>query len=187
MKLTSRSTLAETASVVGEAMRAAGIRGVLTGGGCASVQSDGVYTSRDLDFVLDGPTDQNALDAALAAVGYVRRKDRYVHPRCPFWLEFPPGPLGIGSDIAITPAVITVEGRRILALSPTDACRDRLAAFYHWDDRQSLDAAVAIARRHRLNHARIRAWSGREGAAAKYAEFVTALAEARRQNRRGDR
>ena len=168
-------------------MRAAGIRGVLTGGGCASVQSGGIYTSRDLDFVLDGPTDQRTLDAALSAVGYVRRDDRYIHPRCPFWLEFPPGPLGIGSDTAIEPAVITVEGRRILALSPTDACRDRLAAFYHWDDRQSLDTAVAIARRHRVNQARIRTWSAREGAAAKYAEFLSALAALRRQNRRGAR
>jgi len=175
VKLTARSTLAETASVVGAAMRAAGIRGVLTGGGCASVQSGGIYTSRDLDFVLDGPTDQRALDAALATVGYVRQDDRYLHPHCRFWLEFPPGPLGIGSDIAIEPAVITVEGRRILALSPTDACRDRLAAFYHWDDRQSLETAIAIAKRHRVNQARIRAWSAREGAAGKYAEFVSAL------------
>src|SRR5688572_196257 len=146
-------------------MRAAGIRGVLTGGGCASVQSGGIYTSRDLDFVLDGPTDQRTLDAALAAVGYVRRDDRYIHPGCPFWLELPPGPLGLGSDTAI----------------------DRLAAFYHWDDRQSLDTAVAIARRHRVDQARIRKWSGREGAAAKYAEFLSALAALRRQNRRGAR
>ena len=82
---------------------------------------------------------------------------------------------------SIVPAVIIVEGRRILALSPTDACRDRLAAFYHWDDRQSLTTAVAIARRHRVNQRTIRAWSAKEAALDKYAEFVAALKPAPRR------
>jgi hypothetical protein len=64
-----------------------------------------------------------------------------------FFVEFPVGPLGIGRDLAVKPVQIRIGGgaRRIRALSATDCCRDRLAAFYHWNDRQSLDAAVDIA------------------------------------------
>lgn len=47
--------------------------------------------------------------------------------------------------------MLRVGRGRTLALSPTDACRDRLAAFYHWSDRGGLAAAVAIAQRHRVN------------------------------------
>jgi hypothetical protein len=70
---------------------------------------------------------------------------------------------------------------RTLALSPTDSCRDRLAAFYHWGDRQSLDVEVAIATLNRINLAVIRRWSGGERAADLFEEFRAELARARRR------
>lgn len=68
----------------------------------------------------------------------------------------------------------------VAALSATDSCRDRLAAFYHWSDRQSLRSAVEIAARQRVNMRLIRTWSGREGATEKFAEFQDELARRRR-------
>lgn len=73
---------------------------------------------------------------------------------------------------------------RALVLSPTDSCRDRLAAFYHWNDRQSLEVAVAIARRNRVNMAAIRRWSIAEGAARGFDEFLAELKGARRPRSR---
>jgi hypothetical protein len=64
-------------------------------------------------------------------------------------------------------------------LSATDSCRDRLAAFYHWNDRQSLRVAVLIARRARVDMKRLRAWSAVEGAAGKFAEFGRELGRGR--------
>lgn len=34
-------------------------------------------------------------------------------------------------------------------LSPTDCCKDRLAAFLHWSDRSGLQQALAVARAQR--------------------------------------
>ena len=65
--------------------------------------------------------------------------------------------------------------------SPTDSCRDRLAAFYHWDDRQSLEVAIQIARRQRVNQALIRRWSDEEGFAEMYQEFLTYMRRKKRQ------
>ncbi len=117
----------------------------------------------------------------MASVGFRRRRDRYVHPRLPFYAEFPRGPLAVGGDYRIKP-VERARGRaRTLALSPTDSCRDRLAAFYHWGDRQSLAVAVAIATRNAIKLAAIRRWSADEGAAGLFEEFMAELARARRR------
>ena len=98
--------------------------------------------------------------------------NRYVHARAPFWIEFPRGPLAIGGDLQIEPCVLGKPGRSSLALSPSDSCRDRLAAFYHWNDLQSLAVAIEIAARHDLDLRLIRRWSAAEGHAERCTEFL---------------
>ncbi len=187
MRITPRSSLADVAVSVGDALRRAGIRAVLTGGACAHLYSGGAYLSRDADFVLVAPCTREDLDRTLATVGFMRARDRYVHPVAPFFVEFPRGPLGIGEDVRIRPVWKTRRSARTLALSATDACRDRLAAFYHWNDRQSLAAAVAIARRNRIAFAKVRDWSRREGRLDGYVAFLAELRRARAEGRRPGR
>jgi len=178
LKLSKRSSLADVAVTTGDALRRAGIRAVLTGGACANLYSGGVYQSSDADFVLAGHCSTKDVVQALSTVGFTREGDRYVHRLLPFFVEFPSGPLGIGRDLRIRPVWRSRKAAKTLALSATDACRDRLAAFYFWKDQQSLAAAVAIAARHRVGFAKIRAWSRNEGHAEGYASF---LAELRRE------
>ena len=134
-----------------------------------SIYTDGLYVSKDADFVIQSafPGLQRRLDEALASLGFVRDRDRYVHNLTSFFVEFPPGPLSIGSDLRIEPVEVKVGDATALLLSPTDSCRDRLASFYFWGDRQALDLAVAIARRHEVNFRAIRRWSKNEGALQK--------------------
>ena len=133
----------------------------------------------DADFVLAGSPSTKAIDAALAPLGFSRQGRRYTHPLVQFSVDFPSGPLGIGSDVNLRPVLKSHKNSRALLLSPTDACRDRLAAYYHWRDIQSLTTAVAIARRQKLAFAKIRAWSAREGYAQGYAEFLAELRRSR--------
>ena len=177
MKLTRRSSLADVAAAVSEALRSAGLSAVLTGGACATFYTEGAYQSHDLDFIMQtaGGT-RRTLDDAMASIGFVRRADRYVHPATPYFVEFPRGPLAIGGDFNIKPVELRVGGGSTTALSPTDSCRDRLAAFYHWADRQSLQVAVQVARRQRVNMAAVRRWSQREGFEDKFKEFARELA-----------
>jgi hypothetical protein len=169
--LTKRSSLEDTAAAVSQALHEAGFTAVLTGGACATIYSRGAYQSHDLDFIIRAGGKRAELDAAMAVAGFSRSHDRYVHSSCPFFVEFPRGPLSIGDDTNITPAIIRIGRTAIPALSPTDSCRDRLAAFFHWSDRQSLQSAVDIALHHRINMAAIRRWSDREGHAGRFAEF----------------
>ncbi|MGH7742989.1 MAG: hypothetical protein ACRENS_13320, partial [Candidatus Eiseniibacteriota bacterium] len=135
--------------------------------------------SVDADFVLSGERTTDRIDRALAILGFKRHRDRYVHKSIPFFVEFPTGPLGIGDDFLIRPVWKTKRTARTLALSATDSCRDRLAAFYHWRDRQSLSAAVEIAIRNNVAFRKIREWSVREGHAAAYESFLFELRASR--------
>src|SRR4030095_543807 len=85
-----------------------------------------------------------------------------------------------GPAITTSRVVPRVERIRVKALSATDSCRDRLAAFYHWNDRQSLITAVQVAKHRKVNLNAIRAWSERENAIDRFTEFLGIL----RQNRR---
>lgn len=184
MKLGRRSGLADVARGVAHALHTARIQAVLTGGACASLYTHGGYQSSDLDFIIQNPVSGMDLDSAMASVGFKRVGNQYEHPEARFFVEFPAGPLGIGTDLHIHPIQYEIRGTTLSALSATDSCRDRLVAFYHWNDRQALRVAVTIARGHRVNLELIRRWSRKEGALAKFAEFLTAVKLGKRGHRR---
>jgi hypothetical protein len=184
MKIAPRSSLKQVAAAIAEALCQAQIRAVLTGGACATIYSEGEYQSEDLDLILQSSPTQKALDEAMAKAGFIRRVDYYEHPNSRFFVEFPRGPLSIGSDTSVQPAELAVAGVRIVLLSATDSCRDRLAAFYHWKDRQALRAAVAIAARHQVDLGGIRSWRAREGASQEFEEFMGDLHVVRAARRR---
>ena len=171
MTITKQSTLQEVALTVGAALDRHGVKAVLTGGACASIHSAGEYTSLDLDFVVTNQTTQPTLDMALGDVGFSRSGDRYLHPDTQFWVEFPRGPLAVGGDYKIRPTTLRGKAGSATVLSATDSCRDRLAAFYHWNDRQSLEVAVHIARRQKVNLRKIRQWSAQEDHLEQFEEF----------------
>ena len=179
MTITRKSTLREVALAVGAALDRHGVKAVLTGGACASIHSAGAYASLDLDFVLTRQTTQQTLDRALSDVGFSRSGDRYIHPDTQFWVEFPRGPLAVGGDYKIRPTTLRGRTGSVSTLSATDSCRDRLAAFYHWNDRQSLEVAVHIARRQKVNLRKIREWSEQEGRLDQFDEFRRRVRERR--------
>ena len=187
MKISARSTLVEVAGHVAGALSSARIRAVLTGGACATLYRKGEYQSSDLDFILQSPVTRRELDDAMKPTGFRRTGSHYTHARTSFFVEFPAGPLGIGADIDVRPVVRRIGGVGVRLLSATDSCRDRLAAFYHWNDRQSLNTAIQIATHSNGDIKAIRVWSRREGAADRFADFLKALDQRPAKGRRSRR
>jgi hypothetical protein len=183
LSITSASNLQDVAAAIADALGEAKILAVLTGGGCATIYSGAKYQSEDLDWIIQSAPTQRELDAAMGSIGFKRKVDHYIHPKTHFFVEFPRGPLAIGRDLKITPVKIQVGSREITALSATDSCRDRLAAFYHWNDRQSLDAAVLIALSQKVNLSAIRKWSVAEKSMGRFEEFERELKTARQRKR----
>jgi hypothetical protein len=98
-----------------------------------------------------------------------------VHDTCPYTLEFPPWPLAIGNELVRTWGEQAVGDLRIQILTPTQCVMDRLAAFYHWRDRQALDQAVLVGSLHWLDLDEIERWSAREGQSAAHRDFAIRL------------
>jgi len=63
----------------------------------------------------------------------------------------------------------------IILLTPTDSVKDRLAAYYHWNDPQALEQALMVAEAQRINLREVRRWSEEEGHAEKYLVFLKRL------------
>jgi hypothetical protein len=160
---------------VSHALTAAGITAVLSGGAVVQIYSHGLYVSRDLDFV--SSASHREIEAALDSLGFTRQQGRhFTHPECPYTVEFPPWPLAIGRELIREWTERAVGLLSIQILTPTQCVMDRLAAFYHWRDRQALDQAVAVAAAQDIDLADIQRWSAAEGQDALYREFRVALA-----------
>jgi hypothetical protein len=176
MSISPDASLRDVVAAVASVLKKHHITATLTGGACASLHSRGEYQSYDLDFILHSRVTQLQLDQAMVELGFERVGAQYQHPDTPFFVEFPRGPLAIGDDDMVEPVEVRVGQARVWALSATDSCRDRLAAFYFWNDEQSLRAAAAIARRDKVDMDAILRWSHREGHKHGYQRFLQELA-----------
>lgn len=173
------ATLRELAFRVGDALDRAGIVAVLSGGGAATIHSEEDFLSRDLDFIVTyhGTTGSSGI---LEDLGFELSGQSYVHPRSPFFVEFPEGPLMVGSDPVEEWLTLEEAGRKLHILTPTDCVRDRLAAYLHWSDFGSLEVALAVARRHAVDLDSIEDWCRREGRTERFETFRRRLGVARR-------
>ena len=172
--ITPASGLLDVAFEVSTALYGAGIGAVLTGGSAAAFYC-AAYQSADVDFVVNFGDWHAPMEPVLQSLGFVHDGSHFAHPRSAYTVDFPPGPLGIGGEIITAWETVHRDGQVLFVLSRTDSVRDRLAAFFHWDDRSSLRIALLVARSGPIDLEAIRAWSAREGAAAKFAEFERRL------------
>lgn len=86
-----------------------------------------------------------------------------------------PEELAVGNEPvrSITERVTATGVLRLL--SPSDCVKDRLAAYFHWNDRQALQQAVLVASMQRVDLEEVRRWSTAEGAGGKFEEFLLAI------------
>ncbi len=144
--ITADSTLDDVAFAVCTALYRAEIDAVLTGGAAAVHYAPAVMQSYDADFILQFDVPRSAIVAALEVIGFSRHANGYFrHARSVFTVEFPVGPLAIGSDVLRSFATERRADEILQVLSPTDAVRDRFMAFFAWGDLAALKAALAVA------------------------------------------
>jgi hypothetical protein len=168
--ISASTSVEDLAALVCATLERHGIHAVLTGGAVVSIYTRNAYQSYDLDFVVRGLGKD--VRAAMESLGFAKRSGRHFeHPRTEYYVEFPSGPLAIGNAPVVTTAVRKTAKGVLRLLTPTDCVMDRLAAFYHWNDSQGLEQAVAVGRRQRIDLDRIRRWSRREGMESKFAAF----------------
>jgi hypothetical protein len=166
MKIGAKTTVVELAARISQTLEASGIKATLSGGAAVSIHTDNRYQSNDLDFVTMERRDR--LSSALKPIGFVLASDQrhFTHPNTDFFLEFPPGPLAFGRRIVQhddIPRLDTPWGP-LRVLTPTLCVMDRLAAYWHWNDRQAWDQAVMVADHHDVDYDELVAHAKDEGA-----------------------
>jgi hypothetical protein len=160
----------QLAALVCTALGRHGVAVVLSGGGAAAIYAPSAYESMDLDFVPIGLS--RRVDAAMLELGFRKEPGRHwTHPGTAFWVEFPPGPVQVGDQVVHDFAERHTAHGTLRILTPTDCVMDRLAWYYHADDEQGLEQAVAVAATHEVDLDRIEAWSRRERAGDKLERF----------------
>ncbi len=170
MKITQKTSLKQLAVIVCDHLNKEGIEAVLSGGAVVTIYSKALYQSYDLDFITFA--DRKKIQKAMEKLGFKKEKGRYyTHPGTKYFVEFPPGPLAIGEEIVKSWSTMKTKSGKLFLLTPTQCIMDRLCAFYHWNDYQSLEQAILVAKKHKVTMSKIKKWSLKEEMNEKFEIF----------------
>ena len=99
VEITHKTSLQELAAIISQGLEADGIVATLSGGAAVSLYTNNRYQSYDLDFVSSAAASK--LARAVKGLGFVEgeAKRLFAHPKSPWLLEFPAGPLGFGNKV----------------------------------------------------------------------------------------
>ena len=171
MKISKSLSRKEFAAVVVSQLEKHDISCVLVGGACVSIYTEEKHASHDLDFI--SPYSHDAITAALAEIGFKKDGRYFVHSDTDLYVEFPTGPVAIGNEIPVKPeGQIKVKNTLIKMYSPTQCVMDRLAAWFHWNDRRSLIHALWVCEKHPINIAKVKKWAKQEDEIEKFEQFL---------------
>jgi len=164
------------AAIISEHLQKNGIEAVLVGGACVSIYSDNKYTSYDIDLITSSSI--KTIVPVLEQLGFKNTGSRlFENPQCKFLIDFPAPPVSIGDKPVSEFNYLKTRFGTICLLTPTDCVKDRLAAYFFWNDLQSLDQAVMVAKSNKIYLSEIKRWAENHGELEKYDVFVKKCSE----------
>lgn len=177
MKSIQEMSMEELAAYVCDALEKEGIETVLSGGCCVELYSKGRYTSDDIDLIDRYNGGHRKIKEIMQKLGFAEYKMKryFVHEDTELFIEFPRGPLGVGDAPVKEVSSRKTETGTLKLLTPTDCIKDRLSAYYHWDDAQSLEQAVWVAQENAFDIDAVASWSDNEGMMEKFSHFASVL------------
>ena len=150
---------------------------VLVGGACVSIYSHNRYQSADLDFVTY--EELKPIEKALKPQGFRRAGRCFIHDDCPYLLDFVNPPISVGNESIQHFKKIKTSFGSLQLLTPTDCVKDRLSAFFYWNDAQALQQAVLVAENHTIDLKDLKRWAKAEGHFNKLKEFLKILSSSK--------
>jgi hypothetical protein len=164
-------SLGELAAFISSHLKRNNIDVVLSGGSCVSIYTENKYASLDLDFIEFGSVSRRKLKRVLSEIGF-SEKDRYfISQETDIFLEFPSGPLSVGGEPIREINTLIFPTGELRIISPTDCVKDRLAAYYYWRDKQSLEQAILVAKENKIDLNELERWSRVEGKISAFREI----------------
>ncbi len=165
--------LEQLAAFLSTELRNNGIDTVLVGGACVTIYSKNRYQSYDLDFATY--QDMKAVKQAMAQLNFYPEGRHFSHKDCPWIVEFVSPPIAVGDQPIDKFKDKKSKLGTIRMLRPEDSVKDRLASYFHWNDRQGLEQALSICIEAKIKIEELRKWAALEGQTSKFEEFEQKL------------
>ena len=147
MKTVNKMTQAELAAYVQSHLQAKGISVILSGGAAVAIYTENKYVSADIDLINVNFVNQKKNVEAMKEIDFSEKNRYFIHPDTKHFVEFPPGPLSVGEEPVKRIIEIKFSTGLLRVISETDCVKDRLAAYYFWNDQQSLAQAILVAKK----------------------------------------
>lgn len=113
------------------------------GGACATIYSENRYQSYGLDYITY--EDMKKVKRALLELGFSEKSGYFQHKDCQWLVEFVSPPVAVGSESIREFSTVETSLGAIKLLRAEDSVKDRLASFYHWNDKQGLQQAINLS------------------------------------------
>lgn len=176
MKITRDTSIAELGAYICQTLKDQGMDAFLSGGSVVSIYTANKFESFDLDFVT--LADRKQIKVVMEGLGYNQSRSRlFEHPETQYLVEFPGSSMTIGDERIDKFSELKVGKYTLKLLTPTDCIKDRLAAYIHWKDRQSLAQAALVAHDQKHDLKSIETFCKNEGAPKAYQDFLAAMEE----------
>jgi hypothetical protein len=175
MKQIKSMSPAELAAYIETSLQAENIHVVLSGGSAVSFYSSNKYVSKDLDLINTSFAKRSKIKSVMAEMGFHEQGRYFGNPETPYFIEFPDGPLSVGDEPVKEINEFVLATGTLRVLSPTDCVKDRLCAFYFWNDQQGLAQAVLVVQSQSVDLKEIKRWSKAEGKEREYEIFKKQL------------
>ncbi len=177
MKQIRNMSQVELAAYVQDALSADGIDVVLFGGSAVSFYSKNKYVSKDLDLINIHFARRSTIKSIMETLGFKEKGRYFIHPETVFFIEFPDGPLSVGEEPVKEISEFELKTGTLKLLSPTDCVKDRLCAYYFWNDLQGLEQALLVAKYQKVDLKEVKRWSKVEGKDREYRVFTDKLSD----------
>ena len=175
MKQIKNMTQVELAAYVQSCLQKQGINVVLSGGSAVSFYSSNKYVSKDLDLINAKFARRRDIKLVMEKIGFQEKGRYFVNPDTDYFVEFPDGPLSVGEEPVKEIDEYKLSTGTLRVISATDCVKDRLCAYYFWNDQQGLAQAVLVAKSQKVDLKEVKRWSEVEGKLNEYGVFQSKL------------
>ncbi|MDR3243901.1 MAG: hypothetical protein LBT79_04050, partial [Elusimicrobiota bacterium] len=126
----------------------------------------------DFDFVCEHTLDE--IEIALNAICFKRNGRLFINDKCKFTLDFVAPPVMIAQEHISDKSILKTKFGDLYLLTPMDCVRDRLAAYYFWNDPQCFQQALLVYKNYtaQIDINIIKNWSIKENFKDKFEEFL---------------
>jgi hypothetical protein len=174
------TSMLDVAGAIAAALRNLDHDPVVVGGSAATLHAPEAYRSRDVDMVVVGGIDNDAaVIANMAAIGFTFRNGFFFHERSPYTVDFVPSPVAIAGDVISEFATLPTAFGHVRVLRSVDVVKDRLNKYVAYQDPESFEVAVMVARIKKVDLEQIDHFIERQAVGTFADSFHSALARLR--------